>query len=402
MDELLWVPQWPSQFSLLAACALMLAAGVLAARVLSPTLRIPEITAFLLCGLGLGPSGLALISSDSVAGLSALADLALGIVLFELGRRIDPVWLARERWALTTSIAQGLVVFLGLAMMLTSLGTTPALAMMAAALGCASSPAIILRVIQETRAEGQVTDRLAHSVAVSCLLGFVLFTIALQSLHIMQAASWVTTLAHPLYLFGGSIALGWLSSGLVSWIATRLLARRPELQRLIVFACIALLVEANDLLKLSPLVSLLIFGISSRGYGKRNALQTFRSGTTDDLVFAFLFVYLGTTLQTTFNPTVLILGVFFVALRGTLLIAVSTALSQFNGLSAAKGALWGAALLPMSGVAIVLVNHAASLYPELGLELAQLLGSALMVTHAVGPLVSWWSLRRSGEGRTDA
>lgn len=400
MDELLWVPQWPSQFSLLAACALMLASGVLAARVLSPTLRIPEITAFLLCGLLLGPSGLAIVSSDSVAGLAALADLALGIVLFALGRRIDPVWLLKERWALLTGVAQGLTVFIGLAAMLISMGTSPMLAMMTASLGCASSPAIIVRIIQETKAEGQVTERLAHSVAISCLLGFFLFTLSLQSLHIAQDASWTTTLAHPIYLFAGSIALGGLASWLVS-LAARLLAKRPELQRLLVFAVIALLVEANDLLKLSPLVSLLIFGIASRGYGKRPALLAFRSGATDDLIFAFLFVYLGTTLHAAFDTSML-LALALVGTRLLLLIVVSAALSRANGLTVSKGALWGSALLPMSGMSIVLVSHATNLYPDMGPELSQILALALIVTHAIGPLATWWSLRLAGEAKNRA
>jgi Kef-type K+ transport system membrane component KefB len=401
MDELLWVPQWPSQFSLLTAAAIMLIAGVLAARVLSPTLRIPEITAFLLCGLLLGPSGLSLISSDSIAGLSLLADLALGLVLFELGRRIDPIWLIQERWALLTAIAQGVAVFIGLAALLGFLGVDPMLALMAAALGCASSPAITLRVVHEIRAEGQVTERMLHAVAISCLLGFTLFSIALQSLHIAKDASWLTALLHPAYLLLGSVALGWFASRAIGLLSGYLGAHK-NLQWLLVFAFVALLVEANALLKLSPLVSLLIFGITSRGHGNRGALQALDSSKTGFVVFAFLFVYLGSTLLIDFNPTTLLLGVIFVLARWGLLILPTLLLATRNGLSPRNGVLWASSLFPISSVSVVMIGHAGSLYPGFGAELSSLIASALLVTHITGPLVTWWCLKLSGEGRLNA
>jgi len=401
MEELLWAPQWPSQFSLLTAAAIMLIAGALAARLLSPTLRIPEITAFLLCGLVLGPSGLSLISADSVAGLSSIADLALGLVLFELGRRVDPLWLLKERWALLTGLVQSLLVFIALAMLLGALGTDPIVSLMAAALGAASSPAITLRVVHELHAEGQVTERLLHSVAISCLLGFTLYTISLQSLHISQDASWLTTLAHPFYLLLGSTFLGWIASRLVVFIS-KFFGQRTDLQWILIFGFIAILVEANDLLNLSPLVSLLVFGVTSKAQGHRSSLQAPGTGTTSFLVFAFLFVYLGTTLLVDFNAQLLMLGALFVLVRLLFLVLPTVLLASRNGLSMKKGALWGAGLLPISSISIVLVNHTAKLYPEFAAELGGVVASVLLITHAIGPLVTWWSLRISGESRPRA
>lgn len=401
MADLLWIPQWPSQFSLLTAVAIMLIAGVLAARVLSPTLRIPEITAFLLCGLLLGPSGLSIISADSIAGLSSLADLALGLILFELGRRIDPIWLMEERWALITSLTQGVTVFIGLAVILGALGIDPMLSLMAAALACASSPAITLRVVHELHAEGQVTERLLHSVAISSLLGFCLFSIGLQMLHVAQGAAWITALLHPAYLLLGSVTLGWLASRMISAISP-LLGQQTDLQWLLVFGFVALLVQANELLKLSPLVSLLIFGISSRGHGQRSALQMPYSGKTSFIVFAFLFVYLGSTLFIDFSASSLFIGLIIVMSRWALLVASTAPFSSRNGLSFRNSALLASGLLPLSGISIMMVNHAAGLYPTFGAELSNLIASMLLVTHLAGPLVTWWSLKLSGECREHA
>jgi Kef-type K+ transport system membrane component KefB len=401
MNELLWMPSWPSQFSLLTAVALMLIAGGLSARLLSPALKIPETSAFLVCGLVLGPSVLGLVSAEALPGLATLADYALGLVLFELGRRVDPVWLVRERWALATSLIQGLLVFAGLFLALQLMGIGPLLSLMVAALGCAGSPAISLRISQELQAEGQVTERMLHAVVVQSLLGFTLFAVALQSLHISQSSHWLTTLVHPLYLLLGSAGLG-VAASIVLRYAARLLGQRPELQQLLTLSAIGLLVEVNDLLKLAPMVSLLVFGLASRGYGQRNAIATPESQLGNYVVFAFLFVYLGSTLRIDFHITTLAIGVVLLLVRWLLLTLPTIVLARKNGLTVKRGALWGSALFPMSTVTVILVNHAAGLYPEFGVELANLVGSVLLITYVLGPLVTWWSLKISGEAKPNA
>lgn len=401
MYELPWIPSWPSQFSLLTAVAIMLISGGLLARLLSKTLRIPETSGFLLCGLLLGPSVFSLISADQLPGLATLADYALGLVLFELGRRIDPIWLWRERWALGTGLAQGLLVFAGLLITLKLLGVAPLLAMMVAALGCASSPAITLRISQELGAEGQVTERLLNAVVVQSILGFGLFAIALQSLHWSQSVHWFTTLAHPLYLMLGSAVLGVLASLLVAYLS-RLLGQQSQLQQLLMLSAVGLLVEANELLKLAPMVSLLIFGLASRGYGRHPALPNPDSPLGTYVVFAFLFVYLGTTLKIDFQLSAIAIGIAVLVIRWLLLMLPPVLFAAQNGLTLRRGALWGSALFPMSTVAVILVSHTTTLYPEFGQEAANLLGSVLLLTYIVGPLITWWSLKLSGEARPNA
>jgi len=401
MNNLLWMPTWPSQFSLLTALAVMLIAGGLTARLLSCTLKIPETSGFLISGLLLGPSVLGIVSAQSLPGLTTLADYALGLLLFELGRRADLDWLVRERWALTTGLAQGLLVFLGLWLSLSLLGLGAMLSLMVAAVGCASSPAITLRITQELQSEGQVTERLLHAVVIQSLLGFTLFTLALQSLHFSQSVHWLTTLLHPLYLLLGSAGLGIIASLAVSFAAKRL-GHRPELQLLLMLSAIGLLVEANDLLKLAPMVSLLIFGLVSRRVGRHIALPSPASRSANYVVFAFLFVYLGTTLTIDFQIETLGIAALLILIRWVLLMVPPVILARKNGLTLQRGALWGSSLLPMSTVSVMLVNHAVNLYPNVGTDLANLAGSVLLITYMVGPLVTWWSLKLSGEAKTHA
>jgi Kef-type K+ transport system membrane component KefB len=401
MNDLLWIPDWPTQFSLLTITAVILIVGALSARVISPLLRIPEISAFLLCGFLIGPSGISLLPAGTIPGIETLADLALGLVLFELGRRIDVGWLIRERWTLLTSLAQGLCVFLGLLATLLAYDIPLNLALLTAALGCTTSPLIPLRISQELESEGQVTERVLHAVVLQCSLGFALFVGGLQSLHITQSADWFTILLHPSYLIFGSIALGYLASRIVRLLSW-LFQGRAELQLVVVLGMVFLLVEANDLLKLSPLMSLLVFGVSSRGYSGNIALQTPTSSFGNYFVFAFLFVTLGTTLQISFRLETFGLALIISAVRWLLLMIPSTLLARANGLSLWHGVLWGSTLFPMTSLTIVLVNHTAELYPGIGYELTNLLGAMLLITYTIGPLITWWSIRLSGEARHNA
>jgi hypothetical protein len=88
--------------------------------------------------------------------------------------------------------------------------------------------------------------------------------------------------------------------------------------------------------------------------------------------------------------------------RWLLLVLPAIALARKNGLTVKRGALWGSALFPMSTVTVILVNHAAGLYPEFGVELTNLVGSVLLITYVLGPLVTWWSLKLSGEAKPNA
>jgi hypothetical protein len=240
-----------------------------------------------------------------------------------------------------------------------------------------------------------------HAVALQCIFAVGIFALCFQVLHVSQAADWKTAVGHPIYLTVGSIVLGFVMSRIALFLSN-LLQPRVALQQLVVIGFIVILVEANDLLRLSPLISLLVFGIGSRGYGKNAALQPASSGVSRQLVFAFFLVYLGSTLVVDFRPEPLLLGVGIFVFRWILLLLPSVLLSRKNGLSYKKGALLGTALVPLSGVSIVLVGHTTSFYPEFGVALDSRLATAVFVSSLVGPLLTWWSLRLAGEGRSDA
>ena len=77
-------------------------------------------------------------------------------------------------------------------------------------------------------------------------------------------------------------------------------------------------------------------------------------------------------------------------------------LGRLSGLRAGGAGLLSLALLPMSGLAVVMVYDTASLYPGFGAELGAVVVSAAAVMELIGPLATQFALRHAGEAHPEA
>ena len=57
----------------------------------------------------------------------------------------------------------------------------------------------------------------------------------------------------------------------------------------------------------------------------------------------------------------------------------------------------GVALMPMSGMALLLMHDIATRYPQFGEQLASVLLAAIVVFELAGPLALQWALRQAGD-----
>ena len=98
MQELLWfLPNWPLRLGDFVLFGALLIAG-LAGGELARRLLLPRITGYVLVGVLFGPEVLGLFRAPLTGVARALIDLGLGLVLFELGHRLDLNWLRRNPW----------------------------------------------------------------------------------------------------------------------------------------------------------------------------------------------------------------------------------------------------------------------------------------------------------------
>jgi Kef-type K+ transport system membrane component KefB len=289
-------------------------------------------------------------------------------------------------------------IFFGLFGLLTAFGVNKLVAIMAAALGMATSPAVALNVVHDIKAEGQVSERMLNIIAIGNSLGFIVFTMCLSALHVEYRAGWATFVFHPLYLIVGSIALGWLAGRLLIPFS-RWLGRDSEKQRIALLALIAATIGIAAMFKLSALIALLALGIASRNHDHEHAIVEPDFRPFGSLLYVVLFVFAGASLEPSHLREYWLVVALFIGARLAIAIFLGAAFSSLNGLTVRKGALLGLGLVPMSGVAIVLMQRATGMYPEFGAQLSALMLSVLMVLEILGPICTRYALVASGEAK---
>lgn len=400
MDKLTFLPDFPLPPSPVLTFGLLLLAGVAGGEVSCRLLRLPRITGYVLAGIVLGPSGFNLLDHGAARGTEAFVDIAIGLILFELGRRLDLRWLWRDRWLAATSVGEVVLSFAAMYLALALFGIEPLYAAVAAAIGVATSPAVVMLVAQELRAEGQVTERALNLVAINSVVAFVLTAVLLTWMHHEYRASWVVVVAHPAYLLAGSLMLGILAA-VLGIVFGRLLRKREPVQLVMLVGLIVLMVGASTALKLSMLLTLLIFGVMVRNLDQHRDLMAVEVGRVGQMFFVVLFVVTGAALDARELVVSGAVAVVYILARFAGKSAAVLGFTYLSGIRPGAGGLLALALTPMSGLAVVMVHSTAMLYPEFGANLASIVLSAVLILDLMGPLAVQIALKRAGETGED-
>lgn len=393
-----FLPQFPVAASPLLLFGLLLVAGLTSGELVRRALRLPRIVGYVLIGLLLGGGGLDVLDSSLVEEAWIFVDIALGMVLFELGRRLDFTWFARDPWLAATGILESGLSFALVYAALAYFGAQPIYAAVAAAIAISTSPAVVMVVAQELKAEGQVTERALNLVAINSVIAFVTFTMLLAWLHHEYHAGWLTIVLHPAYLLSGSLLLGFLASVSVLLIA-RLLGKSERGHFVVTLALVVATVGLARMLELSVVLSLLAFGVLSKNLDARHDLMPFETGRVGEMFVVVLFVVSGASLNLGGLVTGGTLALVFLLARFAGKSAGVLALTYFSGVKHGTAGLLCLALTPMSGLAVSMVQNAAHIYPEFGANLAAIVLTAVLILELVGPVAVQFALKRAGEAR---
>ena len=214
--------------------ALALFAGLLMTR-LFVNFRLPDVTAYLVAGILLGPCVLGRLgvpclgfnTADQVDSLSMISDVALGFIAFAIGHEFRLSALKQTgKQATIIGILQAVVATICVDIALVALHfIMPDLlpmpvAITLGAIAAATAPAATLMVVRQYKAKGPVTDVLLPVVALDDAVGLVIFAV---SFGIAQSMKNGTThiaalIIEPLMevilsiVFGGLVGMGltWL------------------------------------------------------------------------------------------------------------------------------------------------------------------------------------------------
>jgi Kef-type K+ transport system membrane component KefB len=377
--------------------ALVMLVAVVLAELLHRKLRLPRMLGHMITGALASPLALRLLDRTDLDPWKPLIDLAIGVLVFELGSRIRPRWLIDNPWLALTCVLEGLLAGLCVTAALISLGAPATSAWLAGAVAMSTSPVIALVLVHELRPRGQVTERLLIITAINSALTML----ALKAWRVMAAVDsnslrdeLLPVVTDAVLVVGGSFLLG-VAAG---WLLTKLthplrgVAAAPVLQIAVVILAAMLAAQWQ----LSPLLALLVAGMVARSRMGHTLTVEPQLGSAGAVLTVLLFIALGMlfTLDGLLTLWPWVLAILLARLAGK---AIAVALlARLSALGWRQSVALTLALQPMSSLAVLLAANTFAWTSELpgvadGVLQALLIATTAM--HLIGPVLTQWSLK---------
>lgn len=388
-------PAHPPQWNALLLFGSLLLTGLLGGYAVARSRWIPRLTGYLLAGVILG-GGLHWLSGDVLKMAHIFSDIAIALMVYQLGRYVDLRWLRHEKWLLVTVAVGSLACWGAVWGCLAWIGVSRPLAALAGVFAIGTAPAVVMSVLRDLNAEGHVTRRLAAMTALNNLVALMAAYVALPLVASDADMPMRTLLSSALYSLCGAILLAWVTYRLMIPLA-RLLGRERSRQFVLVIAVITLSIGAAHALKLPVLLTMLVFAILSKNLDARYDLMELEFGVASELFIVVLFVSAGASIQWSDLPAIgiaaaLLIGARCVGMTGSIFLFARPARLKWR-----QAGLLALGMLPMSEAGLGLAQM-SSLYPHTAAALAPLLAGCLIMLELLGPLATQFALIRSGEG----
>ena len=248
--------------SIIISVAFMLLFGFAMTRI-TKLLRLPNVTAYILAGILIGPYCLGLVPQHVIDGMDFLSDIALAFIAFSTGEFFRfstlkksgaKVMVITVLEALLASIVVFIVTFCVLRLDL-------AFSIVLAALASATAPASTVMTIRQTGAKGDFVDTLLQVVALDDIVGLVAYSIAISVAVSSKAGVGsfsVWDIVKPLLINIGVFALGGVFGLLMKLMMPK---KRSTDNRLIIsIALIFSFCGICTLLDISPLLGCMSMG----------------------------------------------------------------------------------------------------------------------------------------------
>lgn len=380
---------------IIISLAIMLLCGFLMTRV-TKKLKLPNVTAYIVTGIIIGPFCLDLLPQTFIAGTGFLADIALAFIAFSTGEflkfsklknnagKVIVITLAEEMLA-------SVVVFI-LAYWILNLNL--AFSIVLAALASATAPASTMMTIRQTGAKGDFVDTLLQVVAYDDIVALLAYSIAI-SIAIASttgAAVGLGSIVLPILKNLGVLALGGVWGLFMKLLIQK---KRSTDNRLIIsLALILSFCGICSAMDISPLLGCMAMGtvyINTSGDEKMFMQLNYFSPP----ILLLFFVRSGASfdLNALIKPSgaiggvpLLLIGVLYFFVR-----IIGKYAGAFLGCLVTKKPketrnYFGLALFPQAGVAIGLAAIGArALGGEMGVALETIILASSVLYELVGP-----------------
>ncbi|UAW64155.1 cation:proton antiporter [Mycoavidus sp. HKI] len=389
-----YLPHWPLVPDAVFWVGLTLLTAGLCGELCWKAWRLPRITGYSIIGLLAGSAGFGVIDSALANDARFLMDVALGMLLFELGSRLSLRWIRKNPWLIATSLAEATLTFAMVMIVLQLIGVPLMTTTVIASIAIATSPTMVIQLKNELKSEGQVTERLLALTALNSMYAVVLLELVSTWMHQEYYGNLFATLTEPLYLIVGSLAVAYVLAR-----SCRRVNLQDEHSFVILIGLVLLAIAITHMLELSTLLALLAAGIILKNFDPRPQLWPAHFGTAGWLLTVVLFVI---TLIS-FKWSYVALGGFaalaMIAARMLAKLIGVLTFAKPSGINVKQGVVLGLALAPMSAFAYLLVENTYNLYPDFDPQLRAIMLCAIVILQLFTPLLVYSSLSSIGERR---
>ena len=411
--------------SQLIPMSIALVAGLLMTRVFKKLhLNFPDVTAFLIAGLAIGPYGLGSLhigglgfsSLEAVNDLSVISSVALGFIAFSIGNEFRLSQLKETgRQAAVIGVLQALVAMvlvdaalLGLHLLMPDVLSAPA-AITLGAIATATAPAATLMVVRQYKARGKLTDLLLPIVALDDAVGLVAFAVSFGVATALHSGSvnLLSILVEPLLEIVGSLLLGSLMGLILTLLEKLFFSNSNRLSLTIAFVVMTIALSGMEFqlgpvkLGFSNLLVCMMLGTVFCNLCPRSPDIMERSDRWTVPLYALFFVLSGAELDlSVFSSLAVVgIGVVYILTRsaGKYLGARGSAAMVNCDHSIRK--YLGITLLPQAGVALGMSAASISLGTGDGKLIRNIVLFSVLIYELVGPSLTRWALMKSGDIR---
>ena len=406
--------------STLLSVSIAILAGLLMTRVLKP-LKMPDVTAYLIAGVLVGPSclgalgieGLGFVSSSSVSALHLISEVALGFIAFSIGNEFRLGDLKKTgRQAVVIGIVQALaatllvdLALLGVHLMMPD-KLSAAQAITLGAIATATAPAATLMVVRQYKAKGPLTSLLLPVVALDDAVGLIVFAVSFGVARTLNSGSadLISIIVTPLVEIVASLILGAVMGWLLTKLETLFHSNTNRLNMTIAFV---FLTAALSMMKFSigpvhvSFSSLLVCMMLGTVFCNICPLSfdlMEKSDKWTSPLFALFFVLSGAELELSVFADLAIvgIGVVYILFRSLGKYVGSYASAKWTHCPPATCKYLGITLLPQAGVALGMALTAKQIGSE-GDLIRNIVLFSVLIYELVGPMLTKMALTRAGD-----
>ncbi len=409
--------------STLLSVSIALLAGLLMTRLFKP-FKLPDVTAYLIAGVLIGPycvgalgvDGFGFSSMHAVEALGLVADVALGFIAFSIGSEFRLEELKKTgKQAFVIGIVQALVAtlfvdlaLLGVHYMMPDKLSLPQLLVLGA-IATATAPAATLMVVRQYKADGPLTKLLLPIVALDDAVGLIVFAVSfgIAKTILSGQVDLVSIILNPLVEIVCSLILG----AIMGWILTQLEkmfhSNTNRLNMTIAFVFLTVALSMLDFhigpvhIAFSSLLVCMMLGTIFCNICPLSEDLMGRSDKWTSPLLAIFFVISGAELELSVFADIAIVGI------GVVYIIFRCLGKYFGSLISAKATkcepqickYLGITLFPQAGVALGMCSIVASStdFGDQGTLIRNITLFAVLIYELFGPLMTRQALMSAGE-----